>query len=389
VVLTVVRAPLVLLSGGGTVGHLAPGFALAEALEAQGVRTRFATPGGEDERAWFPEDAPAPLTIPALRRGSLPGLPLMPARLAGCVARAAAVLDRVAPDVVVALGGWPCVPSALAAVARRVPLAFVASDEVPGVVVRWLAPFARRIYVASPDAARALPGGARVRVVGPLLRRALLEGRHDPERFGLHPDRRTLFVTGGSLGSRALNLRAAEGMLAAVTEDPSLRGRVQVLHSVGRSGEGVAERYARAGVAHRVTPFLRDMGTAWRTADLALCRAGAVTCAELEATGTPAVLVPYPHHADRQQYANAERLVARGAAAIVEEDALDPDRFRRDVLSVLLDDRRREDMALRMSAGFRDGAGKTAADLIRFLRWGAQDRGASRSGLAGRPPPGR
>jgi UDP-N-acetylglucosamine--N-acetylmuramyl-(pentapeptide) pyrophosphoryl-undecaprenol N-acetylglucosamine transferase len=288
-------------------------------------------------------------------------------RISSAVARALAVLRRERPVAVVALGGWPCVPAALAAAIGRVPLAFLASDRTPGTVVRRLAPVADRVYVASDDAAEALGPSPRVRVVGPVLRAAMRYPRRDPRHFGLRPDRATLLVTGGSLGARALNDRVVAGLAAAAAADPGLAERVQVLHSVGKAGDGVAEAYRRLGLVHHVAPFLREMEVALGTADLAVARAGALTCAELAATGTPAVLVPYPHHADRQQFRNAEPLVRRGAAVLVEEEHLDAGRFRADVLGLLADPLRLAGLRAAMRSGFRDGAGQIADDLVRFL----------------------
>jgi UDP-N-acetylglucosamine--N-acetylmuramyl-(pentapeptide) pyrophosphoryl-undecaprenol N-acetylglucosamine transferase len=296
---------------------------------------------------------------------------LFPARMVAAVAGARRRLRRERVAGVVALGGWPCVPAAAAAILGRIPLAFLASDAVPGLVVRLLAPFARRVYVATPEGRTALGGRSCAVVTGPLVRSEVARGRRDPARFGLDPDRRTLFVTGGSLGAKGLNERVLRGLAEAARKDPGLPGRVQVIHSVGGSGAGIEEAYAKAGFRAHVTPFLRDMGTAYRTADLVLARSGAMTCAELEATGRPAVLVPYPHHADRQQYRNAAPLVARGAAAVVEEGDLSPERFERDVLGLLADEPRLRAMGERMGAGFRDASGQIAEDWIRFLRGAA------------------
>ncbi|MHC5010343.1 MAG: UDP-N-acetylglucosamine--N-acetylmuramyl-(pentapeptide) pyrophosphoryl-undecaprenol N-acetylglucosamine transferase [Planctomycetota bacterium] len=365
------RRPSVLLAGGGTVGHLAPGFAIADALAERGVAARFATPGEAHERQWFPSSSPPPLRIPAPRfpHGAMevPGFPL---RLAVACVRALAVLRRVRPAVVVGLGGWPCVPEAVAAAIARIPLAFVASDRRPGVAVRRLARLADRIYVAEAEAAEALAPHAGVRVTGPVLRRGVAVGRRDPARFGLRPDRKTLLVTGGSLGARALNDRIAEGVRTAVREHPEIAERLQVIHSVGRSGEGVARAYREAGIGHHVTPFIREMGDAYGAADLVVARAGALTCAELAAAGVPAVLVPYPHHADRQQFENARPLVDRGGAVLVEEADLDAQSVYREVLALLEDAPRLERMARAMAAAFPDGAGQIADDLVRLLRWG-------------------
>ena len=356
---------LVLLAGGGSVGHLAPGFALAPALEARGISTRFATPGEAKEVAWFPVGWPARFTVAAPRRPrSLGDLLRFPFRMAAAVCSARRLLAEERVAGVVALGGWPCVPTVFAAILRRAPLAFVASDAVPGLVVRLFAPFARRIYVATEEGRAALRGRRGVVVTGAVVRPEIPRGRRDPARFGLDAGRRTLFVTGGSLGAKGLNEHVVHGLEAAIKKDPSVARRFQVIHSVGGSGDGIAEAYAAAGVPAHVTPFLRDMGTAYKTADVVLCRSGAMTCAELEATGTPAVFVPYPHHADRQQYRNAAPLAERGAAVVVEEADLSPERFDHVVLALLADDVRLRAMGERMASGFRDAGGRIADDFL-------------------------
>ncbi len=361
--------PGVLIVGGGTVGHLAPGFAVGEVLAGEGVVVHFATPGEARERAWFPADGPAPHTATASRFPRRPwAWPVFGARLLGHVRRARRLLAELEPGVVLALGGWPCVPAALAARSKKIPLCLLASDASPGLAVRKLAPLAARIYVAWDSAGAALGAGDRVRVTGPALRRQIVDAQADPAFFGLAPDRLTLFVTGGSLGAQALNERMAEGIRRAVEAEPALAGRIQVLHSVGHSGEGVAEAYEACGIRHHVTPFVAEMGVAYRSADLVVSRAGALTCAELGAAGTPAVLVPYPHHADRQQYRNAEALTSRGAAVLAEEQDLDPEGVRRLVLDLLLDADRRARMGEAMREGFPDGAHQIAVDLVRLLK---------------------
>lgn len=352
----------VLISGGGTVGHLAPGFALAEALEARGVPTRFATPGASEEARWF-EGRRAPLHIAAER---LPRRPLallrFLTRLRARARAAGTVLEGCGAEVLVALGGWPCVPAVLAARRRGLPYVFLVPDEVPGLVVRRYHRRAARCYVASDEAARRL--GARALVTGPLLRRDVVQASREPERFGLAGDRATLLVTGGSLGARVINRWVVEGLTAAADADPAALRGIQVLHATGaEADEGVAEAYARLGIRHHVTPFLLAMGAAYALADLVIGRAGAGTCAELAAWGVPAVLVPYPHHRDRQQYRNAARLEATGQALVVEQAALTPEVFRTHVLGRL---------AAPAGAGRNrvpvvDGAALAADDLIRLM----------------------
>jgi UDP-N-acetylglucosamine--N-acetylmuramyl-(pentapeptide) pyrophosphoryl-undecaprenol N-acetylglucosamine transferase len=367
----------VLLAGGGTAGHLAPGFALRSALAAHGVRCAFVTPGEEKERAWFPEGEAEPLHVaaPRLPRSAVPAA-AFPLRMGASVAWALAVLRRERPGAVVALGGWPCAPVALAALLARVPLHLVAVDAVPGVVVRSLSRFAARTYLASGEARGALPRPDRAVVVGPFLRPDLAAARRDPARFGLAPGVPTLLVVGGSLGASALNGAVLAGLTVAAAADPSLASRVQVIHSTGPEGEATAKTaYDRLGVRAFVAPFVAAMPDALATADLVLCRGGASTLAEVRALARPAVVVPYPHHVDRQQERNAEPLVRAGLATVVDQAELTPAAFGTVVLARLLDPRRGPGASAASSgAAGGGGAAAAAADLVRSL--GGGNRGS-------------
>lgn len=375
----------VVLAGGGSVGHLAPGFAVRDALRALGHDGVFATPGEAREAAWFPPGEPARLATPSPRRGKgLLGRALLPLRLARAVVGARRVLRAASPGAVLALGGWPCAATAVAASTLGLPLHLLATDAVAGVVVRRLAGRARRIWLADARALDTLPAAARSKatVVGPVVRRDVRAARRDAARFGLDPARRTLLVVGGSLGAQGLNRRARDGLVAALRDDPALAGRVQVIHSTGTDEEAAAARadYRAAGVVADVRAFVPEIGEALVTADLVLCRGGAGTIAEVGTLGRPAVVVPYPHHADRQQFKNAEPLVARGQAVVVEEGALDAPTFRREVLARLLDDAALTRMAAAGRGADREveGTGDAAATIALGLVRSIEDAGGRR-----------
>ena len=357
----------ILFSGGGSAGHLAPGFALAQELEGRGLACPFATPGEDVESRWF-HGRPEPHTLHARRLPrSVPSMASFPFHLWKGTRQARRLLREERIDAVVALGGWPCTPAVLAARWTKTPLVFLVPDAVPGVLVKRFARWAQRLYLAVDGARATLEPHPGIVVGGPLLRREVLDAPAAPERFGLQPDRRTLLVTGGSLGARGLNDRFLAGLQAALAAEPDLADRIQVLHSAGREAERVAPPYAELGLPHHVSAYVEDMGAAYRIADLVLARAGANTCAELEALGQPAVFVPYPHHADRQQFLNAEPLVARGAARIVEEEALTPDAVRDAVLGLLLDEPALAAMRAAAQAQQTPAATVVADDLIRLL----------------------
>lgn len=368
----------VLFSGGGTAGHLAPGFALAHALAEQGVRSVFATPGEAVEASWFAGQV-LPRRVRAVR---LPRTVPQALGFAGALGTgvndALKLLRRERVDGVVALGGWPCAPAALAARLCGLPLAFVVSDAVAGAVVRRLGWMAGRIYVAQAAAAQGLGTAPRVRVTGTLLRPGVLQGRRDAASFGLDPKRRTLLVIGGSLGARGLNERMLGGLEAAVAQDPDLCERMQVLQAAGEQAAQIAEAYAALGLRHHVAPYLVRMADAYALADLVVARAGANTCAEIHAMARPAVFVPYPHHADRQQFKNAAPLAQCGGAELVPEEELTPERVRGSVLDLLFAPDTLAGRARALDGTWQDGSAETAADWLRFLGAGARRRSLDR-----------
>ncbi len=385
-----VRPCRVLFVGGGTAGHLAPGFALSDALQALGVETLFATPGEGRETAWF-AGRPPPIRLPASRiPRTWMGKAGFPARFLTQTIRCGRSLGRLEVDCVVALGGWPCAAPALAASRAGIPLVFVAVDAVPGRVVRWLGKRADRIYVAHESTRDILALGARVVVTGPLIDTDRLACQPDTAAFGLSSTKRTLLVTGGSLGALTLNRRVVAGLEHALSQDASLIDRLQVIHQVGGEDKETEAHYQRLGIQHFVRPFLSDasdqsMGAAYAVADLALARGGANTVGELIATVTPAVVVPYPFHTDRQQHRNAEMPVAAGGAILVEQADLSPDRIADEIVPLLLDENQTGVMraaleALQANRTYKDAekcdvASETARDLIRFLDMGPEPTG--------------
>lgn len=326
-------SPRIAFAGGGTAGHLAPGFAMADQLEVRGASTFFLTPGMREEATWFAGRA-APLVSPADRLPrSLRGVPGFMLRLPGHTRRAKRALRDQQATALVALGGWPCFPALRAARSLGLPIVFLVPDETPGKVVARFAHWALRHYVAGAAAAAKL--GERALVVGPLLRTQALTGSRDVRRFGLSPDRRTVLVTGGSLGAEALDawvLGALERLSVARRGELE---NMQFLHAAGPRAAALAARYEALRLPAHVTPYIADIGDAYASADLFVGRAGAGTCAELEAWRLPAVLVPYPGHADRQQFANAEPLRVAGLAVVLEQDHLDDAAFEREVLARL------------------------------------------------------
>ncbi len=324
----------VCLVSGGTGGHLMPAVVLGRALQRAGHEALLVTEGRAVEHELLQRDGSS------LRGMDLPGGRSarfgVPWWLLRTTLGARDLLRRNEVDVVVSTGGRPSVPMALAARSRGVPLFLLEQNAVTGRANRWLLPLCRRVYLG-------LPGGLgqehdRAVVTGTPLRPELYGVDRDAARraLGLHADRPTILVTGGSQGAECLNSLVPE-VLAG------LQRPLQVLHlsGVGRD-EAVRRTYARSAetgedvVTATVRPLAMDMDRMLGAADLVICRGGGTTVAELMAAGRPAVIVPYPHHKDRQQFRNAEVLARAGAAIVLEQDGLTPSRLQ-EVVTGLLD----------------------------------------------------
>lgn len=328
----------VCLVSGGTGGHLMPALVLARALRAAGHDALLVTEGREVERELLQrEGCDLPEVDLACGRPSRLGVPLW---LLRTILDARALLARCAVDVVVSTGGRQSVPMALAAKSRGVPVFLLEQNAVTGRANRLLAPLAQRLYLGLP----AVKGqrNARALFTGTPLRPALYQVDREAARgqLGLRNDVPVMLVTGGSQGAQALNdvVPLALGSLGMA---------LQVLHlsGVGRD-EAVRRAYAQfhdSGVTALVRPLAMDMDRMLGAADLVICRGGGTTVAELMASGRAAVIVPYPHHKDRQQLRNAAVLERCGAAVVIEQEQFDRDRLALVCGSLLLDpDRLRE-----------------------------------------------
>lgn len=291
----------ILFVGGETGGHLYPALALAEELAGRGeVDPVFLTSGGPlATRILEPHGVRTMIgESPSTRR---------PLAIGTSGRRLVRILDRERIDAVVALGGRPGVIPGLWARWRRRPLFLLEQNRVLGRAHRALLPLATRIFLSFDDTSpeerlrdRALRLGCPVR----------------PSFVPSPPpvtDSPVLLVLGGSQGALDINELAPEALARTRSDRPW-----RILHICGPDKEkGIAAQYRASGLLATVRPFLQDPASALREADLVLARAGGSTVAELTAVGRGSLLIPYPHHRDRQQFLNAEALVERGGAEVV------------------------------------------------------------------------
>jgi UDP-N-acetylglucosamine--N-acetylmuramyl-(pentapeptide) pyrophosphoryl-undecaprenol N-acetylglucosamine transferase len=351
------------LAGGGTAGHVEPALALADALRRRDpatVVTALGTASGLEARLVPARGYPL-AEIPRVPLPRRPTLDLLrvPGRVAGAVRDTLRHLERVGADVVVGFGGYVALPAYLAARRRGTPLVVHEGNARPGLANRVGARLTP--HVAAAVDGTGLSGAV---VLGLPLRTAVSRLDRGAARaeahgaFGLH-DGPVLLVTGGSQGARAVNaaVTGAAGDLA--------RAGVQVLHVAGpKQADAVrAALGPDAPATHHVLPYVDRMDLAYAAADLAVCRAGAMTCAELAAVGLPAVYVPLPI-GNGEQALNARPVVAAGGGLLVDDAAFDPAYVRSTVLPLLADPARLTALGAAAARFGRRDADEALADLV-------------------------
>ena len=309
----------VVIAGGGTAGHVNPALALARSLSPDQV-TFIGTERGVESRLVPAQGFELRLIeVRGFNRSQpwlLGGVAL---RALAAVKEARSLLRELGPAVVVGVGGYVSLPVTLAARSLKVPVVLHEQNVVLGLANKLAKRFARRVAVSFEETL-AVAGERGVHTGNPVLPELIAADIEAARRsgygsFGLDPARRTLLVFGGSLGAQRVNNAAA-----GLTETWADRSDLQVLHITGRAQyEDVAKSTeGRAGsLIYKVVPYVERMAEAYGVADLALCRGGATTVAELGVLGVPSVIVPYPHHRDRQQERHGRILEKAGAAKVL------------------------------------------------------------------------
>jgi UDP-N-acetylglucosamine--N-acetylmuramyl-(pentapeptide) pyrophosphoryl-undecaprenol N-acetylglucosamine transferase len=346
----------VLILAGGTGGHIFPGLALAAALHARGVPVSWLGADGGMETRLVPQHGIAidTIAVKGLRGKGAAALLGAPLRIFQAIRAAMRVLKLRAPRAVVSFGGYAAGPGGIAAKLRGVPLVVHEQNRAPGMTNRVLARFARRVLTGFPQTFK----GIDEDVVGNPVREAIAALPLPAQRFAMRNGALRLLVLGGSQGARALN----DALPRALA---TLNGSVQVRHQCGERLREDAERaYAQAGIAATVEPFIADMAAAYADADLVVCRAGALTLAELCAAGIGSVLVPFPQAVDDHQTKNAEYLVERGAALLLPQGDALADELHAILAALVADPARRLVMAEAARALAKPDAAERVADAV-------------------------
>jgi UDP-N-acetylglucosamine--N-acetylmuramyl-(pentapeptide) pyrophosphoryl-undecaprenol N-acetylglucosamine transferase len=310
----------ILIMAGGTGGHVFPALAVAHVLRARGVAVVWlGVPGSMESRLVPAQGFPIEwIRVAGIRgKGALAWL-LAPVRIAKAVSQAIGVLRRVKPRSVLGAGGYVSGPGGIAAWLLRIPLLIHEQNAVAGLTNRWLARLATQVLEAFPGS---FGPSVEAITLGNPVREDIAALPAPTLRFSGREPRARVLVFGGSQGAQRLNAVVPKALARLAPEN-----RPQIRHQTGERGL-IATRaaYTETQVEAEVLPFIDDMAKAYAWADLAVCRAGAMTIAELQAAGLGAIFVPLPIATDDHQTKNAAVMVGAGAARIIQERDLTPE----------------------------------------------------------------
>lgn len=325
----------VLMTGGGTAGHINPALAIADKIKAEqpDAEILFVGAKGRMETTLVPQAGYPIKTVDVRgfqRRLSVKNI----GRNIGAAVHAVTsgveagrIIRDFAPDIAIGTGGYVSGPVLRKAAKMGVPVLTHESNALPGVTVKMLAKYAAATMIASDAARQYLPPDVRVVITGNPLRPGFLAPDREKARQELGLDNRPMVLSfGGSLGARHIN----EAMLE-VLQKSAEAGHVQHIHATGKGAfADFCDQLQQRGMSPRadgiwVRDYIDDMPRCMAAADLVICRCGAMTLSELPAAGKPSILIPSPYVAENHQYHNAMALVDKGAAVCIEEKDLSGD----------------------------------------------------------------
>lgn len=351
------RASGIVIMAGGTGGHVFPALAVADVLRARGHHvTWIGTRQGLEARIVPAAGIPMEwIDVGGVRGKGAGALLRSPFVLSRALLQALSVFRRLRPAAALGMGGFASGPGGIAARLAGCPLVVHEQNAVPGVTNRILSHMSRHVLEGFPGS---FPARRRARYVGNPVR-AVITALPPPEkRFAGRAGPMRLLIIGGSQGARVLN----QNVPAAIAQLSS--GSVEVLHQTGvKDAEAVSTLYREHHVEARVTPFIDDMAAAYAWADLAVCRSGALTVAELSAAGLGALLVPFAAAVDDHQTRNAKFLVEQGAALLLPQSAATPQALAETLTSLLQDRGRPLAMAKNARALVCGDAAELVADV--------------------------
>lgn len=360
--------PKVLVSGGGTGGHIFPALSIADELRTSlGAEILFVGAAGRMEMTRVPEAGYKIIGLPVAgfdRKRLWRNFKVL-GKLLSSMGKAKKIIKEFQPDIVVGVGGYASGPVLKAAQNLGIPTLIQEQNSFAGVTNKLLAKKAGSICVAYDNMDRFFPADKIVKTGNPIRQKLLsnsLSRKEALESFGLSADKKTLLVVGGSLGALTVNESLEKGVKDLVSAG------IQVIWQTGKNFGNRGPEAAKGLKGVVVTPFISDMAAAYKGADLVVSRAGAASISELQALGKPAILVPSPNVAEDHQTHNAMALVDKNAAVLV-KDSEAREKLVKTVLDLLRDTDRLAKMSDNISAmALTDSAAKIGREVVKLMK---------------------
>lgn len=308
-----------LLMAGGTGGHIFPAIAVAQALQKHGHKVVWLGSENSMEERIVPQHniELERINMKGIRGKGLWRKLTSPFMLLRCVRQCKDIIQRHNIDAVVGFGGFVTAPGGLAAKWLGLPIIIHEQNAVAGLTNKLLAKYAARVLYAFPNTFKQYPNG----LVGNPVREEITQLPEPEQRFAQREGKLKIAVVGGSLGAQALN-----HLLPSALAKLPLEQRPIVFHQAGRGHlESLQQAYQNAGVEATCVEFVEDMPALYRDSDVLICRAGALTIAELTCAGIGALLIPFPYAVDDHQTANARYMVAAQAGLLLPQAQLNTD----------------------------------------------------------------
>ncbi|MDY4919514.1 MAG: undecaprenyldiphospho-muramoylpentapeptide beta-N-acetylglucosaminyltransferase [Phascolarctobacterium sp.] len=357
----------VILSGGGTGGHIYPALTIADQIKKLAPEAEISFVGTQQglEKDIIPRYGyPLKFIEVAGFKRSLSLDTLRSAcKLFSGLYDAYQIIKKEKPDLVIGTGGYVCGPIVFMAALKGIPTCIQEQNAMPGVTNKILSRYVRKVFLGYKEAGKYFQGKAELVYTGNPIRTEILEHERQAaiKELGLDPEKKTILVSGGSRGARSINNAMLEAELAL-----SGRNEVQVLHATGDVNyeQYMAEITKRGGVGENIIikPYLHNMPVALAAADLAVFRAGAIGLAELMAKGVPSVLIPYPYATANHQEFNARAVEAKGAAQVILDKELNGERILEAIEHLLLHTKDLEKMQAAAKALGKPQAAETIAN---------------------------
>lgn len=321
----------ILIMAGGTGGHIYPALAVADCLQEKGFNLFWLGTDKGLETNVVPKHGYPLLTVnvSGVRGKGLARLLFMPIMLLIALIQALSIMIKVRPVAVLGMGGFASGPGGIAAWLLRIPLLIHEQNAIAGLTNKLLAPFAVSVMAAFPGAFKE---STKITITGNPVR-ADIARLPKPEARHMHSDARLIkvLVLGGSLGAKTLNDVVPESLLGLSNDY-----EIEVKHQCGEKHYATTNTvYTGSNIKAEVTAFIDDMASAYAWADIVVCRAGALTIAELAACGVGSILIPFPFAVDDHQTANANYLSSEGAAVLLQETQLNVEKLREVFLRLL------------------------------------------------------